>query len=166
MVYERALGIVSYCIFGPTDGAISEEGSRIVGSIDRTTLRSFLRGLAVISTSGVGDGTVLDVLRLLSHLIPGEGDGGGAASALDERLLTSLLLWKGGDAATNLVTIRSASTIRKRAEELVASKPSLSAASFPWLVSSIGGVEPSDECADEFFSVLARQVRLRRLRPR
>ena len=160
MVYERALGIVSHCIFGPEDDdAISEEGSRIVGSIDRTTLRSFLRGLAVISTSGVGDGTVLDVLRLLSHLIPEEGDGGGAASALDERLLTSLLLWKGGDAATNLVTIRSASTIRKRAEELVASKPSLSAASFPWLVASIGGVEPADECADEFFSVLARQVR-------
>lgn len=161
MVYECALSIISHCIFGPENDSISEEGTRIVDVIDQSTLRSFLKGLAVISTSGVGDETVLNVLRLVSHLIPAEeeGDDGGAASALDEKLLTSLLLWKGGDAATNLVTLRSASTIRKRTEELIASKPSLSAASFPWLVASIGGVEPSDECADEFFSVLARQVR-------
>ena len=160
MVYECALSIISHCIFCPENDSISKLGNHIIDAIAQSTLREFLKGLAVISTSGVGDGTVLNVLRLLSHLIPAEEEGDdGAASALDEKLLTSLLLWKGSDAATNLVTLRSASTIRKRTEELIASKPSLSAVSFPWLVASIEGVEPSDDCADEFFSVLARQVR-------
>ncbi len=159
---ECALRIIKECFFACD--ALSKEGMDMISSLGEVTIGKFLNSLVAITIEdcGVSDNAILRVLKLVRMMLE---SGGGAITTsftslpgnVAETFLTSLLLWKGSGPLAS-TSFRSAVSIRKSTEEMILALPLLSASALPWLVRSLGNIDPFTDGSDEFFSVLLKLV--------
>lgn len=171
MANEFSLRILSTCFFGDMSSGtsdevkITEEGLAMMKTFPN--ISDFLKSLMyiVVDDEGVADAAILRVLRLIEAMLKSdEVFAAGFAELpkqITEKFFTSLLLWEG-----SLATVKHATRIRKKTENMILETPLLSSSALPFLVGAMKNLDSFSDGSDEFFSVMMKLVAAAKSQPR